>query len=187
MADLSVFTDEELELLISLPYRAGVFVSYADDAPGDKDDAREMMALKSCLKEVAEQLYGPGLVDDVLRETLRHEDRWERWAEEGAFNVISAAKQAIALLQAKASPEDVQNYRAAVLDISRAVAQAYGEFVEYEELPEEDEGFFAKLAEKIVSGLSVGSALETGGDPGNVSASEDSAIQKLDAAMEIEG
>ena len=53
MTTLSDFSASELELLVSLPYKVGVYVSHADDEDGEVDDEREMAALESCIKAIA--------------------------------------------------------------------------------------------------------------------------------------
>ncbi len=183
MSELSIFSDEETDLLVSLPYKVGVWVSHADDEDGEIDDEREMTSLAVCIKAVAKEYDGPGLVDDIARETLKREPFWLDWTDR-AFNILPDCEKAIALLKQKPGLGDAKNYRAALLEIATTVGQAYGEFNAFDDIPE-DEGFFAGIAGKIVGGFS-GLSKDDANHPANISAAEDSAIAQLAAALKID-
>ena len=183
MNALSVFSDEEITLLVSLPYKVGVWVSHADDEEGEADDEREMKALSTCLKAVARKYDGPGLVDDIARETLKREKFWLEWTDQ-SYNILPDCEKALALLKEKAGLQDAKNYKAALLEIAATVAQAYGEFNSFDEIPE-DEGFFGRIVKKVVGGV-VGLSKDDANHPMNISASEDSALSQLAAALVID-
>lgn len=183
MSVLSGFSDDELQLLISLPYKVGVYVADADDEEGELDDEVEARALEACLRAVAQKYDGPGVVDDFVRGALGGRAQWPVWAEK-SYNIIPDCERAIVLLRQKVDSEDVKNYRAALLEIASTVAQAYGEFVSFDEFPD-DEGFFSTVAAKI-AGVFSGMGADDVGHPSNVSAAEDSAISRLSAALKID-
>ncbi len=54
MTTLSIFTPEEAEEIVSLPYRVGAHVSYSEDESGELDDALEAKALVSALEHVVQ-------------------------------------------------------------------------------------------------------------------------------------
>ena len=66
-----------------------------------------------------------------------------------------------------------------LVEIATSVAQAYGEFGVEEE---QDEGFFSGLMKKIAGGISDGGEAN---HPMNVSAAEDSAIERIKNALTI--
>lgn len=181
MTALSIFTDEEQELIISLPYRAGLWVSYAEDEDGEEDDEKEMAALESALTEIAGLHADNEFMRDVMQATLARKDQWPSWSQ-GVFQTPNLAQQAIAILKQKATAGDAKNYRATVMEIATAVAQAYGEFGEEEE---PDSGFFGGVMARIAGGFS-GLSHDDEGHPMNVSAAEDSAISRLSAALKTE-
>ncbi len=182
MSVFSTFSDDEVLLLISLPYKVGVYISHADDAEGELDDEKELRALSGCIRAVAKQYDGPGLVDDIARATLEAHDKWEGWAE-ASYNILPDCTAAIALLFAKGTRGDAKNYRAALMTIASTVAQAYGEFVSFDDFPEE-EGFFSGIASKIAGHLSKLSP-DDAGHPSNISAAEDSAMARLSGALKL--
>lgn len=46
MAQLSSFSGEQAERLIALPYKIGLWISFADDEAGEGDDKKELEALE---------------------------------------------------------------------------------------------------------------------------------------------
>ncbi|MCB1563204.1 MAG: hypothetical protein KDJ75_06480 [Alphaproteobacteria bacterium] len=185
MTQLSDFSADEIELLVSLPYRVGVWVSHADDVEGEADDEHEMEALESCIRAVAKKYDGPGLVDDIARETLRRRDSWADWTDR-AFNILPEAPRALSLLQSRAGRADAKNYKAALLEIAATVARAYGEFGAFDEWENEGSGLFSALAGKIAGAFSSLSQ-DDKNHPMNISPAENSAISRLAAALKIDG
>ncbi len=173
MTSLSDFSESEVELLVSLPYRVGLHVSYADDEDGEQDDEREMAALEACLQAVVRK--SDGLTRDVAKKTLSMGDKWESWAQ-GVFNIEPLCEQASAAVSRVASKDEARDYVKMVLEVASAVAQAYGEFGE----EEEPKGFFEKAMSRIISGYG---ASDEPNHPMNISAAEDSAISRITAAL----
>ena len=178
MTQLSSFSAEDAELIVSLPYRVGMHVSYADDEDGEQDDEREMRALEACVREIAKVHEGPELTKQIASELLNSKDKWSQWSE-GVFNIEPLCERTILVLKAGASEDEVKDYIKVVLEVASAVAQAYGEFGEVEE-PEK--GFFGNAMSKIVGGFSSMSA-DDANHPMNISAAEDSAISCIAVAL----
>lgn len=174
MTQLSQFSPEEIEVIVSLPYRAGLHVSYAEDEDGEKDDELEMRALEACIREIVKTQTG--LTQEVADEILNRKDQWEKWSA-GVFNIEPLCKTAVETVQAHASSDEVKAYIRMTLSIARAVAEAYGEFGE--EQPEQ--GFFGKIMGTIVERMNS----DQSSDPMNVSAAEDSAISRIASAMKM--
>lgn len=177
MAPLSEFSDEDAALLVSLPFKAGIWISYSDDAEGEDDDEREMKALRHCLRAVARLHESDPLVAGILNACLQAEEQWAGWAED-CFHLPVDAKKGMAIVKARAPEKTARNFRAALMEIAAAVAQAYGEFGEFED--DDGEGVFGKI---------IGAFSKLGQDhknhPMNVSAAEDSALSKLAEALKI--
>jgi len=182
MTSLSDFSADEQELLVSLPYKVGVYVSHADDADGELDDEREMVALETCIKAIATLHEDKPFTADVMRQTLAMKNEWTRWVDQ-SFRVSDDARKAAALLQSKASEAEAKNYRAALMEIGATVAGAYGEFGEFDD-DDTSGGVFGALVGKITGGLSKLTADDVN-HPMNVSASEDSALAELSDALKI--
>ena len=182
MTSLSDFSGSELELIASLPYKVGVFVSHADDADGETDDEKEMAALEACIKAIAGLHDDQPFTAEVLGQTLSMKTEWPRWAAQ-SFNVPDAAREGAVLLQGRASESEFKNYCAALMEIASTVAQAYGEFGEFDD-DDSSGGVFSGLVSKIAGGLSSLSA-DDDNHPMNVSAAEDTAINVLRDALKV--
>ncbi len=174
MSELSVFSEDEVELLTSVLYKVGVWISHADDESGEEDDVREMKALGACIRAVAKKHDGPGLVDDLAREVLARQERWEEWTDY-SFNVLPECEKALAVMGLHGTKDDLKNYKTALVEVGTTVAMAHGEFGQYDE---DDKGVFSALLGKITSGFSSLGA-DDGSHPMNVSASEDGALSAL--------
>ena len=177
MTDLSQFSGSELELLASLPYKAGVFVSHADDVEGEADDEREMAALETCIKAIAKAHDGEGFTAAVMAQTLSMKDQWPVWAGQ-SFRVPDDAQIAASLLKAKVSEDEFKDFRRALLGVGQAVAEAHGEFGQFDDDHNEG-GVFGAFVSKIVGGFSGGDH-----DAMNVSASEGAAIDQLRVSLQ---
>lgn len=175
MSQLRRMSPEDQELIVSLPYRVGVWLSYADDEGGDDDDELEMEALENTLKSIAGNHTKSAFVSEVINETLALKNRWGDW-QDRIFNIESDVEKAMRLLVANLNESDWKPYRGMLVRIGRTVAESYGEFGEDEE---EEIGFFGKLVGKITSGN--GSSEEAAHM--NISASENAALSSLAKAL----
>ncbi len=174
MSQLAAFTPEDVELLVSLPYRVGINVSHTEDEEGEVDDEREMEALNECFKQIAKLHQASPLVSEVAREILRRKDQWVRWSQ-GAFNVAPDCEKALRVLKPVVNGQEFKSYKKMLIEVATSVAQAYGEFGEVRE----KKGFFGRVMEKVVSSF----ANDDKNHPMNVSAAEDTAIGLIQAAL----
>lgn len=178
MTQLSSFSDADAELIVSLPYRAGLYVSYADDEDGKRDDELEMRAMQACLNEVSKMHEEQALTSEIAASILSRQDQWDAWSQ-GVFQIEPLCEKTILALKTQATDEEVKDYIKLILELSSAVAQAYGEFGED---PAPEKGFFGKAMSKIVGGFS-GMSSDDINHPMNVSAAEDSAIARIAGAL----
>lgn len=177
MTQLSDFSPEETALIISLPYRVGMHVSYADDEHGENDDELEMKALAACIKEVVRQHEGEPLTKEIALEILSNKDKWSNW-EQGVFNIEPQCETAVSTLKIHANSSEVKDYIKMILDVASSVAQAYGEFGEG---ADQVQGLFGKISGIVKSVVSVG--VDDASHPMNVSAAEDTAISNIATAL----
>ncbi len=175
MTQLSAYSPDEIDLITSIPYRVGMHVSFSEDEEGEKDDALEIEALQSCIKEIAKVHEGPELTKEIALETLESKDKWEGWSH-GVFNIEPQCERAVLTLQRHASSDEVRDYVKMILEVASAVARAYGEFGEE---PEPERGFLGKAMEKIISTFSEDDV----DHPMNISAAEDTAISSIANAL----
>lgn len=185
MSTLADFSDEERALLVCLPYKVGVFIGHADDVEGEQDDDREMAALETCIRAIAGLHADKPFTSEVFAQTLAMKDEWAGWAAQ-SWHVPDEARAAVASLRARASEGTLKNYRAALMEIATTVAQAHGEFGQFDEDEDTSGGIFGGLVSKITQGLArLGE--DDADHPMNISASEGGALSQLREALKPQG
>jgi hypothetical protein len=175
MTRLSDFSSDEIELIASLPYKVGMWISHSEDVDGEGDDEKESKILSSCLRRFAKMQDEDSLLGQVMAESLRREDKWADWADQ-SYNVLNDIKAALPVLRGKANVEEIKSLKRALMEIGTAVASAGDEFGAFNE--EKTGGVFARIIAKF-SGLGDGDS----GHPMNISATEDSALENLRAVL----
>jgi hypothetical protein len=179
MTTLSSFTPEEADLIISLPYRVGMNVSYSEDEGGELDDVLEMKALEAALREAVQKSEEGSLVHEVARATLQSKDKWEAWSQ-GVFNIEPLCEKAVVMLKTKANTDEIKGYISMCLAVANGVALAYGEFGE--DTQEESSGIIGKIMAELSKVMPKAKGQEAH-HPMNVSAAEDSSIERIRAAL----
>lgn len=175
---LSNLMPEDAELVVSLPYRVGVWISHLEDEPGATDDRQEQAALVRTLKAVSRKFEKSDFVRAVAAETLAHQKKWPEWmSRTGA--VLDDCRKIMRFLETQIGKENEQHYRRFLMHVADVVAEAYGEFG----LDDGDKGesLLGELIEKAASrirGEDIGSAM-------NVSAAENEALEELAEILKI--
>jgi hypothetical protein len=176
--DLNIFTDEQRTLLVSLPFKAGICISHADDIEGEDDDVQERKALEICLREIVKSYEGEAFVSGIVEETLRRRDEWAAWSEK-SWSTPEEARKVAAFLHGTVPKKLFFSYGKMITEIASAVARAFGEYGSFDD-NDAREGFFAK----IIGGFRIMSG-DDPGHPMNVSASEDEMIAALATAFRV--
>ncbi|MBI1301740.1 MAG: hypothetical protein GC137_08805 [Alphaproteobacteria bacterium] len=172
MTDISAFSEEDKDAIISLPYRVGLHVSYAEDEDGEVDDELEIGSIVAVLEHIASNYKG--LDQQIAQAALNHKEKWESWGQ-GVFVIEPKCEKAVLAIKKYASESEVKSYIKMVIEVATAVAEAYGEFGQG---AEKKEGF-ANFIGNIFGGFSKSDA----NHPMNVSAAEDTAISSISAAL----
>ncbi len=174
------FLEEELLLIISLPARAGIWMSRVDDvAATDRDDKKEMIVLENVLKGLSKHPKATPFVSAVMEQTLTYKHMWEDWAQGGDTPFFRDLGHAVRLMEERLPDENTRNFKLAVMKIADAVAHAYDEHIgEGDDLREEM--FLGGLTTRIMDRLNAHIDLE---NPEHVSAAEAEALQKLKTAL----
>ena len=177
-ADLADFSPEDAELVVSLPYRVGVWISHLEDESGETDDKREEAALVRTIEAVRKKFVKSVFIRSVAAQTLKHQGRWPQWADR-AQTVPADCRKVITFLEPQIGKEETKYYRQFLVHIAGVVAEAYGEFGL--EDGEKGDSFLGELIEKAALRI-------TGGDfglPTNVAAVEREAIEELARILKI--
>lgn len=123
---LEKFSDVERDLLASLPWRAGLWVSRAEQGGGTEADEAERKALENIIVAHAGGLVGSSFVHEVIAETLKCRTAWASWGNTNKA-VPDDCRRAIAAIVTKLGESEAESFRVAVMDIGLAVARAFSE------------------------------------------------------------
>lgn len=123
MTNKADFTEDEWELLREAPATAGMAVSTAQRG----GTFREAMSLAKAYVEAREQHGSSELLDEIVSAKPDAEREGARSPEELKQVAVGKASEAVALLEQKATPEEVQGYRGFVLAVAERVAGAKDE------------------------------------------------------------
>lgn len=177
MADLSNFTNDERALIVSIPYRIGVWVSNVDDNTGSKiDDRDERKALEATISALANKSNKIPFAAAVMKDVENNKSIWPTWDNAAAEDlVLNDLRQAITLCQSKVGAAELKQYKQTIWKVSLVVAQAYGEHVDPDNEMHVDR-FFQWIG-------SLGGGAKLGKNPENMSKLEKIALNKLRAIL----
>jgi len=183
MAFLEQFNEEQRDMIVSLPYRAGLWLSASDDCGGTEADYEELSALEDIIENKAAMDHPSALVSEVMNDAMRDQSRWKKWAKD-LDTVERDCATVNAILLEKLSEQDVEHYRQAVITITSEVAKAYREI-------DQDASFWVKV---IVRARLCFDAVRKAFGQGpeierylNISYSEEVAMSRLAAALRGQG
>lgn len=123
---LNQLTEDQKTLLVSLPYRAGYWISYSDQTGGAESQAAELRVLDNIIHGFAHEVFGSEMVQHIMVETLARKDDWPRWAA-GIDTIYDDCKKAVDILGAHVDDKDIKAFAARLMEISEAVALAFCE------------------------------------------------------------
>lgn len=124
---LDVLTADQRDLLVSLPYRVGLYVSESDKTGGNTSDEQEMVALDSIITGYAREVFGSETVQYVISETVNRKSEWPRWST-NLDGVQVECHRAIDILSEHVDPKEVSAFKAHLVEIGESVALAFREY-----------------------------------------------------------
>ncbi len=127
MAFLEQFSEDERNLIVSLPYKAGLWVSTIDDAGGTAADYKELEALERIISEKGKGMFESAFVHEVMAETCTRQQDWKAWAD-GADKVLVECTNAVKIIADRLAEKDIDAYRQNIMSIAVEVAKAFREF-----------------------------------------------------------
>jgi hypothetical protein len=117
------FTEEEWELILEGPPSAGMIVITAQRG----GTFRESFALAKAYVEARKEHGGSELVDEIVAAKPERDHTRYHSAEELKQHGLQHLKDAVALLEQKATAEEVEDYKRFVLTLADKVANAHRE------------------------------------------------------------
>lgn len=121
MTNKADFTDEEWELVREGPPTAGMITLLASSG----GTFRETWALAKTFAEARQQHGDSDLLDALVAE--KPDMKRYHSAEEAENEGLSRLSQAVALLEQKATPDEVESYKRFTLSVAERVAEAHKE------------------------------------------------------------
>src|SRR5579885_2435444 len=122
MTNRAAFTDEEWDLLREAPEDAGLIVITAQGG----GTFRETFALAKAYSEARKQHGASELLDQLIEAGPKRGPR-PHSAEELRSHGLARLRDARSLLEEKATPDEMQGYRAFVVALTERVAAAHKE------------------------------------------------------------
>lgn len=183
MSDLSKFpqstklSEAQKAVLVSVPYRVGVWVSNIDDnTKTSLDDRRERQALELSIARMEKLYRKMPFTAAIMGEIQQSKSLWEGWTAQSAEDlVLQNLSDALALCDEYFGRNEVGQYKHAVWQVGLSVAQAYGE-----QIDPDNEMHVNRLFAWMGSFIS---APKMSKAPENMSAKEKTALKKLRALL----
>jgi hypothetical protein len=123
MTDKTVFTPEEWQLILAGPTSAGMIVLTAQRG----GSFRESYAMAKAYAEARKQHGQSELLDQIVAAKPEHDHTHYHSAEELKQAGLEHLRQAVDLLESKATPKEVEDYKAFALTLADRVASAHRE------------------------------------------------------------
>jgi hypothetical protein len=123
MTTQAAFTEEEWKLILEGPPGAGVMVITAQRG----GSFRETMSMAKAYIEAQKQPGGSELIDAIVSHKPKTDRTHHHSYEELRDHTLDQLRGAVALLNAKATPEEVADYKEFVVAVATRAAEAHRE------------------------------------------------------------
>lgn len=117
------YTDEEWKLLREAPTSAGMLVIQADRGGA----IRETFSMAKAYTEARQEHGSSQLLDDIVSEKPEVDRTRFQSVEDLRSTLLQHIRDAVSLLQEKAPPEELDEYRRFLMDVANRVAEAHRE------------------------------------------------------------
>jgi hypothetical protein len=123
MTSKTDFTDEEWQLILEAPPSAGMIVVTAQRG----GSFRETIAMAKCYVEARKQHGKSQLLDEIVAAKPERDHTHYHSADELRDHGLQHLRDSVALLETKATSEEVDEYRSFIVTLSHKVAAAHRE------------------------------------------------------------
>jgi hypothetical protein len=125
MAWLDQFSEGDRRLLVSLPYKTGLWVSDSDASGGVHAEYDELYKLEEII-ENASVGSDKSFIREIAQESLARQQEWSAWAGECA-TLLDDCRAAMRVLNGKVSRTEADLYRRHLVYVGTAIARAFYE------------------------------------------------------------
>ncbi len=126
MVELDKFPTETYQLLVTLPYRVGLYVSMSDQSGGSTSEEKELQALENIVTFYVEDTLKSEFAQSVMLVTLQNKVNWPNWNTD-IGNVPEECKYILGYLEDRLEARDLLAFKNNLLEIAVTVAMAYRE------------------------------------------------------------
>lgn len=123
MTTQAAFTEDEWTLILEGPSGAGFTVILAQRG----GTIRETMSMAKAYVEAQKQHGGSELIDEIVSKKPKADREHSHSYEEMRDHTLGQLRAAVSLLEAKATPEEVADYKKFVVAVATRAAQAHEE------------------------------------------------------------
>jgi hypothetical protein len=123
MTDKAAFTEEEWKLILEGPAGAGFTVILSQRG----GTFRETISMAKSYVEAQQQPGGSELIDAIVAQKPKADRAHSHSYEEMRDHTLGQLREVITLLNAKATPEEVADYKKFVISVATHAAQAHEE------------------------------------------------------------
>jgi hypothetical protein len=134
MTTKAAFTPDEWTTVIEGPTSAGMMVVVASHG----GTFRETFAMSKAYVDARSEHGQSELLDEIVSTRPKADHTRAHSAEEMRDHALDGVREAVALVAAKATPEELEGYRAFVLTVANKVAAAHREHGQDVSSPETD-------------------------------------------------
>ena len=127
MTILDQMSDEQRNVVVSLPYRVGLWVSESDQSGGEDSNEQELKTLDGLIQGFSGQVFGSELLQYIMADTVAKRDHWNEWAKT-LSDVPDDCEKAVDILRSYADEKEVNAYVSRLMEIAEAVALAFREY-----------------------------------------------------------
>ena len=184
MKYLSKLPQDIQDLVISLPFRVGLFISESDQTGGDESAEAERKALENIVTFYVEDTVKGEFAHEVMLHTLNNKDKWVSWAE-NMDKVPEECEHLSYTLKDYIDAKEILAFKQNLVEVAVVIAQAYCEFDENSSTMTKLEVYFGLFIKRIEAMFS-GEQAPSNDYVLNISPSERAAIKLLSNNLDIE-
>lgn len=184
MKYLSKLPQDLQDLIISLPFRVGLFISESDQTGGDESAEAERKALENIVTFYVEDTVKGEFAHEVMLNTLNNKAKWEEWTH-NIDQTPDECSRLSYMLKDVIEPKEILAYKQNLIEVAIVIAQAYCEFDENSSTMTKLEVYFTLFLKRMQAMFS-GEQAPSNDYVLNISPSERAAIKLLSKNLDVQ-
>jgi len=182
MSFMDQFLPDERTLLVSLPYRVGLYVSESDRSGGDESEEAEMQALSNIIIAYSQEVFGAETAQYIISETVSRKREWFEWSNDLDMVEVECHR-AVDVLSNAVDVKEVNGVKRCLMEIGEAVALAFREYDETVSIVEKIKIYISYMQSRTQA-AKLGIIAKEWDQFINISMEERDALQKVAQALD---